>query len=438
MLWLYNTATSLSAPFLRYWLKRRMRKGREDPERLDERMGHPSATRPDAKLIWIHAASVGEAQSMLVLIDYLHERDEQLHFLVTTGTRTSAEIMTQRLPQTARHQFVPLDHPNWVRRFLDHWRPDLGLWTESELWPNMLRAVDERDIPAALLNARLSPRSYKRWQRLGKTAQRLLNVFDLILAQDEEQADYFRKLGARHVEISESLKYAAAPLPVADDAYKPIAERIGARPCWLFASTHDGEEDLAARVHAELADKYPDLLTMIVPRHPERRDDIAAILASHGLNYRMRGAAHQLPRDETQIYVADTLGELGLFYKLAPIAVIGRSFSRDGGGGHNPVEAAHFDCAIVHGADVQNLQQLYDAMDKAGATLPVDAPDNLAKTIDKLLSDEDGRAAIQNRAHDFAAARRKALPRVLDKLKPVFERAGIAPPRHTNRADMED
>ena len=403
-----------------------MRKGREAPERLSERMGHPSAERPDNKLIWVHAASVGEAQSMLVLIDYLHQMDEGLNFLVTTGTRTSAQIMHHRLPQTATHQFMPLDHPRWVRRFLDHWRPDMALWTESELWPNMLAEIGNRAIPAALLNARLSPRSVKRWQRFGEAAGHLLHVFDIILAQDEDQADYFHTLGARHVDVTESLKYAAAPLPVNTEDYQRVRQRIGERPCWLFASTHAGEEDLAARVHTALMDKYPDLLTIIVPRHPERRDEIAATLDSHDLDYRLRSAAHQPPRDETQIYVADTLGELGLFYKLAPVAVIGRSFSQDGGGGHNPVEAAHFDCAIVHGPNVQNLQQLYDAMDSAGATLPVQESAGLARTIDKLLGDTEGRAAIQNRAHDFAAARRKALPRVLDKLSPVFEKAGIA------------
>ena len=433
MLGLYRTAMSLSTPLLRYWLMRRMRLGREDPERVDERMARPSANRPEGRLIWLHGASVGEAQSMLVLINYLHQKDDSLHFLVTTGTRTSAQIMDQRLPQTAIHQFVPLDHPRWVRRFLNHWRPDLALWTESELWPNLLQAIEERDIPAALLNARLSPRSFKRWQRLDKPARVLLNIFEIILAQEEEQLRHFTALGARHVAISESLKYAAAPLPVNNADYKRMRDSIGARPCWLFASTHDGEEDLAAQVHTSLRDKYPDLLTMIVPRHPERREAIARSLKGYDINYRLRSAAHKTPQEDTDVYVADTLGELGLFYKLAPIAVIGRSFSRDGGGGHNPVEAAHFDCAIVHGPNIQNLSQIYHMMEKADATLPVHNALDLTRTIDKLLGNEDGRAAIQNRAYDFANARRKALPRVMEKLGPLFEKADIPVPRHNNR-----
>ena len=407
-----------SAPFLRLLLSRRARRGKEDPARLPERMGAPGRQRPPGPLLWLHAASVGEAQSALILLDALMARDPALHVLVTTGTLTSAGLMERRLPPRAFHQYVPLDHPAWVRAFLDHWRPDRVLWLESELWPNMLAAIHARGIPAALVNARLSPRSVRRWQYLRGTIAGMLSAFSVILAQTDKDAENFRALGAVNVITTGNLKYAAAPLPIDDTALAALIGAIRARPVWVYASTHDGEEDLACRLHAALRPALPGLLTIVVPRHPERRDAIATTIMRHGLSARLR-VSGGLPQDGDDIYVADTMGELGLFYRVAAVACIGRSFSNDGGGGHNPIEAAQLGCAVLHGPHVQNLQSLFDDMNHEGAALRLSDETAFAEQLRRLLTDSRACDALRERGAAFVLTKAQILPRILDALSPL-------------------
>lgn len=419
---LYQAITGKSGPFLRFLLTRRARKGKEDPARLPERMGKPGRPRPAGPLLWLHAASVGEAQSALILLDALMARDPALHVLLTTGTVSSAGLMARRLPARAIHQYVPLDHPSWVAAFLDHWRPDRVLWMESELWPNMLAAIRARRIPAALVNARLSPRSVRRWQNLRGVVAELLSTFAVILAQTEEDAENFRRLGAPRVTVTDNLKYAAAPLPLDDSALPALFAAVGARPLWVYASTHNGEEDLACRLHKALAVQMPDLLTIIVPRHPERRAAIAETCARHNLASRLRSTGGA-PQAGDAIYIADTMGELGLFYRLAPVACIGRSFSNDGGGGHNPIEAAQLGCAVIHGPHVQNLQNLFDDMNKAGAALRLTGEADFEAQLRRLLTDHAACDALRDRGAHFVMAKAQILNRVVGDLSPVLAAA---------------
>lgn len=411
-----------SGPFLRFLLSRRARKGKEDPARLPERMGTPGHPRPPGPLLWLHAASVGEAQSALILLDALLARDPALHVLVTTGTVSSAGLMTRRLPARALHQYAPLDHPAWVASFLDHWRPDHVLWMESELWPNMLAAIRARKIPAALVNARLSPRSVRRWQKLRGAIAELLSTFAVILAQTDEDAANFRSLGAPHVTVTDNLKYAAAPLPLDDAALPALFTAVGARPLWVYASTHDGEEDLACRLHKSLAAQLPDLLTIIVPRHPDRRAAIAETCTRHGLTARLRSTGGA-PQNGDAVYIADTMGELGLFYRLAPVACIGRSFSNDGGGGHNPIEAAQLGCAVIHGPHIQNLQALFDEMNKAGAALRLSDEADFETQLRRLLTDSTTCDALRERGANFVMTKAQILNRVVGDLSPVLAAA---------------
>lgn len=418
----YAAITRRSGPFLRFLLRRRARRGKEDPARMGERMGQPGLPRPAGDLVWLHAASVGEAQSALILLSALLARDPALHVLVTTGTVSSAALMARRLPPRTMHQFIPLDHPEWVRSFVDHWRPDRVLWMESELWPNMLAAIKARGIPAALVNARLSDRSFRRWNRARPTINTLLSAFTVILAQTDNDAAHFRALGARNVIVTDNIKYAAAPLPLEDAALAQLFAAIGARPVWVYASTHDGEEDMACRLHRRLREKIPGLLTVIVPRHPERRDAIMALCAGHGLNTAQRSTG-ALPRRHDDIYLADTLGELGLFYRIAPVACIGRSFSSDGGGGHNPIEAAQLGCAVIHGPHVQNLAALFDEMNAAQAALRLSDEDHFAATLEHLLTDGRACDSLRERGAAFVGAKARILPLVLDNLQPVMAAA---------------
>lgn len=422
---LYRSLTGLSAPALRLGLRLRMGRGKEDEARIGERMGQPGMARPRGKLVWFHAASVGESQSTLVLIDAILRMDPDVSVLVTTGTVTSAAIMEQRLPPRALHQFYPLDHPEWVENFLNHWQPDMAIWMESELWPNMLHSLRRRHVHCVLVNGRLSPRSFQRWMRARNFINRILLGFDLILAQTEQDADHFRKLGAINVRVRDNIKYSALPLPCDDGDLNTLKKAISLRPRWLYASTHDGEEELACDLHRALMRDFPDLLTIIVPRHPNRRDDIAAQCAGNGLNIAFRGTGKTPPQADTHIYIADTLGELGLFYRLSPMAVIGRTFSHDGGGGHNPIEAAQLGCAVLHGPMTQNLSSIFDEMDSAGAAIQTDTPQALEAALRRLLSSTVELDRAQESATAYAGGRNALLQAVLDDIKPGLVDAGI-------------
>lgn len=402
-----------------------MRRGKEDEARLPERMGSSVIPRPAGKILWFHAASVGEAQSTLILVNALLERYPLLHVLVTTGTVTSATLMQQRLPQRAIHQYYPLDHPGWVKSFLDHWQPDLILWMESELWPNMLREIRVRNIHCVLINARMSPRSYSRWKHFPETVAGLLSAFDLCLAQTPEDAESFLKLNAVNVRVRDNLKYAADPLPCDELQLARLKEATQGRPLWVYASTHAGEEKLACDLHRELRDLIPGLLTLIVPRHPERRRDVMKSCNEAGLVARLRTQDHIMPQDTDDIYIADTLGELGLFYRLCPITCIGRSFSSDGGGGHNPIEAAQLGSAVLHGPNVQNLAQIFAEMDEAGAALAVATPEAFRNALQIFFTAPQALEALRAKGIAFAKDKAESLPHILNDIQPYLVDAGI-------------
>lgn len=416
----YEKATRAAAPLLKQLLARRVKTGKEDPARLNERMGIPSRPRPEGPLIWIHAASVGEAQSALILIDAIGKLHGNGHILVTTGTVSSANLMQTRLPPAAFHQYAPLDHPGWVESFLDHWRPGLALWMESELWPNTITALHKRRVPVILVNARLSDRSFAKWRLLKKTIFPVLDCFSLILAQTPKDEDHFKTLGANHVFVTDNLKYSASPLPCDPLALSALKAAVDNRPVWVYASTHAGEEDLACRVHKTLKETIPNLLTVIVPRHPARRDDIASVCFSHGLKFRLRSHHTALPAIDDDIYIADTMGELGLFYTLCPVAMIGRSFSDDGGGGHNPIEAAQLGCAVLTGPNNQFQQQIYDDMAVNDAVMELSTEDDLTNALETLLTDPQNRHALQEQSTLFARKKAHVVDAVMEKIAPVL------------------
>ena len=418
MLQIYKHISGNAEPLFNALLSSRARKGLELPERLPERRGVAGLTNPGGPLVWVHAASVGEAQSALILVTRLREKNPGLHILMTTGTVSSAGLMQKNLPPGVIHQFYPLDHPGWTKSFLDHWRPSLVLWMESELWPNMLAEIKKRGIPAVLVNARLSDRSFRRWSWVRSSAREILSAFKLVLAQGESEAARYKTLGASAAFATGNLKYSAAPLRFNDTDLQILAAAIGARPLWLYASSHKGEEALACRVHTALKNIFPDLLTVIVPRHPNRRDEIAETCRAHGLAFILRGETKNPPTPDTDIYVADTFGELGLFYRLAPLALIGRSFSDDGGGGHNPIEAAQLNCAVLYGPNVQYQKDLFSGMTAAGAARPVQNESELTTAIQTLLSSPEQCAALQRTGYEFVRTQGAVADTVINAIDP--------------------
>lgn len=427
--WIYKKTMVLGTPFIKTILARRIKSGKEDPERINERKGEASLPRPSGPLIWIHVASVGEAQSIMSMVNLLLDQNKQLNILVTSVTRTSAQVLAQKLPERAFHQYAPVDHPDWIRKFLDHWEPNMALWVESELWPTMLTFLKKRHIPAALLNAHMSPNSHRNWKRAPDFARNLLSVFLVILAQSKQDAGYYSEFNSHSVVVTDNIKYAAKPLAYNEDDYAHLKAAIQNRPVWLYASSHDGEEDLAAQVHKLLSAQFPDLLTIIAPRHPDRRADALEAVQSNGLKATLRGQNKTLPSPDDQVYIVDTMGELGLLYKLSPLALIGRSFSTDGGGGHNPIEAALHNSAVLHGPWVQNSTELYKEMDEAGAALEIETPDKLAPAIAELLANPDKLSELQKSGREFAQTKADVLKKVIEELEPVFLEAHLPAPK---------
>ena len=355
---------------------------------------------------------------MLALIERLVRERPALHILVTTGTVTAARLLETRLPSRAWHQFAPVDLPRWITRFLDHWHPDLALWVESELWPNLVLETQARGVPMVLLNGRLSARSYVRWQWLPGLIRPVLGAFALCLAQDHKQAERLRSLGAGKIAVAGDLKAAADALPVDALQLENLRQQIGRRPVWLAASTHAGEEEIIADVHRELTLIRPDLLTIIVPRHPGRGDLIARMLTDRGLRPARRRHGEPIT-GWTDIYLADTMGELGLFYAVAGIAFVGGSLVAKGG--HNPFEAARLDCAVLHGPDVGNCAGMAAELDAAGAAETVSNAGELAAAVSALLADPHLRAERAAAGRRVATAGVGVLDVVLARLVPWLD-----------------
>jgi 3-deoxy-D-manno-octulosonic-acid transferase len=389
----YQLGSALGTPIASQLLMRRQKRGKEHPERLSERLGQASMPRPKGPLIWVHGASVGEMLAAISLIERLRARDFAV--LVTSGTVTSAALAEQRLPSGVLHQFIPLDAPRFVSRFLDHWRPGLALFVESDLWPNLICSSAKRKIPMIIINGRLSERSFKRWRRLPGVIAALLNRFDLCLAQSAADAERYTKLGAPRVNATGNLKL-DVPAPPADEAaLRRLRDIIGKRPVVVAASTHAGEETAFIGAHRRLRAKFPALLTIIVPRHPARGESIADSAKAAGLAVALRSRRTQ-PMPDIGVYIADTLGELGLMYRLAPIVFMGGSLASHGG--QNPIEAIRLGAAIIHGPHVWNFAEIYAALDAARGAQPVADEEALAAQLGAWLADPAARQAAAEAA----------------------------------------
>jgi 3-deoxy-D-manno-octulosonic-acid transferase len=376
---LYRLASGLAEPLAPMLLRRRAQRGKEDPARLGERLGHASRKRPDGPLVWLHGASVGEALSLLALIDDLSTARPDLNILVTAGTRTAADLLSKRLPANALHQYLPVDGPAATRRFIDHWRPDLGVFVESEIWPNLLLAAERQGGRMALLSAKLSDASLSGWSRLSAAAQRLFGVFDLLMAQDARAAGRLESLGVTVAGIAD-MKFGADPLPVDETALAEVRTAIGARPVILAASTHPGEDEAVLSAFATQPDGP---LLVIVPRHPERGPAVAALAKREGLTVSLQSWGE--PIGAERVRVADAMGELGLWFRVASLTVVGGSLV-DGIGGHNPLEPARLGCPAISGPYVENWQGAYGELLLADATALVPAeglPDWFAAGADK-------------------------------------------------------
>jgi 3-deoxy-D-manno-octulosonic-acid transferase len=413
LLELYRGATRLGGPLIEAQLRRRVERGKEDRLRWPERLGAASLARPDGPLLWLHAASIGESRSLLPLIEALLAGRAALQVLVTTGTATSAALMREQLPARARHQFAPVDRPQAWRAFFEHWRPQLGVLVESELWPNLILEARARSLPLALINGRMSERSFRRWLLLPASAARLFGGFALCLAQSDVDRARLAALGVRQATTVGNLKYAAAPLPADPAMLAELAAAIGERPVWLAASTHPGEETLVLEAHRRLAERLPDLLTVVAPRDPTRGDALADAIRCRGFQLAQRSRGEPLSA-ACEICLADTLGELGLLYRLAWVALVGGSLVPHGG--QNPLEPARLGCPTLLGPCTHNFAAIAAHLVRAGAARRVADRTELLAVLGALLPDRAarGRMAAQGRAvaDEVAIAGQETLARL--------------------------
>ncbi len=410
---LYRTATWIGRPAIEILLRRRIGRGREDPNRIPERQGVASCRRPDGEVIWIHAASVGEANSCLRVIERLLASHPDRTVLLTTGTVTSARMVESRLPDRSIHQYYPVDHGPWVERFLDHWRPDAAIWVESELWPNMICQAADRNIPLALINARMSDRSERNWRLGGGFLRHLLSRFTLCLAQTPREAECFNRLGARNAVYIGNLKYSAVPPPVDSAVLTAMLAAVAGRTVWLAASTHPGDEALAIDVHKRMVSDHPGLLTVIALRHPHRLADAEALVSDAGLSASCR-SRDSLPAPDSSVFIVDTVGEMGLFYRLCPVVLVCGTFG--GLGGHNPIEPAMLGCAILHGPDMRNFETVADDLKNAQAAIAVRDATETAQAVSSLLANPDKAQAMAQAARAVAAENASVIDRVMDRI----------------------
>jgi 3-deoxy-D-manno-octulosonic-acid transferase len=411
----YRRLAAVAKPFVPLLMSNRLRRGKELAERLHERRGETDLPRPDGPLVWMHAASVGEMLAVIPVVE--HVLDRGLEVLVTSGTVTSAQLAEWRLPQGAIHQFVPYDAPQFVARFLDHWRPSMALFAESDLWPNLIVATAERGVPLILLNGRLSERSFARWRRMPRAISALLHHFDLCLAQSVADAGRLGDLGAPRILTTGNLKL-DVPAPPADaEALASMQAAVDGRPVVAAASTHPGEEKIIVDVHRRLHQSFPDLLTLVVPRHPERGPGVVEIANAAGLNAVARSHGY-LPGAGTDVYVADTIGELGIVYRVAPVVFMGGSLVRHGG--QNPIEAAKLGSAILHGPHVWNFADLYAELDRSEGAAEVADVGKLTARLGAWLTDKTARQAAADAALRTVEALSGARNRTLAALEPYL------------------
>jgi len=393
---LYEAAMAAASPLAGPILAGRALRGKEDPARLGERLGRASRPRPGGPLVWMHGASVGEGLSLLPLVSHFRHVRPDASVLVTTGTRASAELLGERLPQGAFHQYAPVDTPGAVARFIGHWRPTVGVIVESELWPNLILAARASGASLALVSARMSDESLRTWRRAPSAASAIMGAFDLTLARDEAAATRFRALGAR-VDGMADMKLGAPPLPVDGCELAALRTAFADRPVILAASTHPGEEALILRRFGAVA---PAARLIIAPRHIGRGVEVDRLARAEGFSVARR-ASGEAP-GETRVYVADTLGDLGLWYRLAGLAVLGGSLA-PGVGGHNPLEAARLGCPFVAGPHVENWP-VYADLEQRGATRLISADDAWDEIFRQAVADPAPLQAMAAQAREWVEA----------------------------------
>lgn len=421
---LYRFATDILGPFLPLWVSSRAKKGKEDPDRKTERYGTASQPRPQGPLIWMHGASVGECTMLLPLITKLKNTRPDINILITSGTVTAAKLMRERLPESTIHQYVPLDRHKYVSAFLDHWQPTIGVWSESEIWPNMIIEANTRGIKMALINARMSEKSLSGWAKRKTTAEAIFSRFDVILAADKPTGDSLGWFTSRDIPVTGNLKDAALPLPAAEEELRHMQEMVTDRPVWCAASTHAGEDEIILRAHKEVLTAHPNALLILAPRHPERREEILSLIHSASYKAAVRSQKDKMNTD-IQVYLFDTIGEMGLAYRLSALTFVCGSLVK-GLSGHNPLEPARLGSAVMTGGHIASFADIYNTMFKFNAARRILSAEIIGKEAAALLGTPSQLSDMQNNAIRFAESRNDVLSFVWSQLIPLLPKKRLS------------
>lgn len=413
---IYNGLVRVLYPIaIRRYIEKRKKLGKEDLKRFNERVGRPTMKRPEGRLIWLHGASVGESISMLPLINRLLEIYSDAHVMVTTGTTTSAEVMAKRLPERAFHQYLPIDNTAFTTRFVKYWQPNIALWFESEFWPAMLSSIKRRNIPLILINGRISNKTFKRWQQFEFVIKELLSCFTSCLGQSEEDAYRLRVLGAKDAICLGNLKYAGLPIPIDEQKRADIVKQIGDRTLWLVSSTHNDEEFKIGKYLKDLQNKHEGLLTLIAPRHPHRGVEIRDKLRDeYNFNVSLRSLGEKIT-EKTDIYIADTIGEMGIWYDISPIVFIGGSLIPHGG--QNFMEPSRCRDAVIVGPHMHNFTDAMNRAKKSDAVIQVNDVIELIDMVDQLLTNKELLEAKRSLAYNWAMGEAKVLDGIVEKIQ---------------------
>ena len=411
-------------PIVGPYLAIRATKGKEEHSRRSERYGRAKVARPEGPLVWVHAASVGETSAVIPLIS--HIAGKGIKVVLTTGTVTSAKLAAERLGEKIIHQYVPLDLKPAVSNFLSFWKPDLALIAESEIWPMTILELGARHVPQILVNGRLSDRSFAAWKGRAYLAEALFENLSHVIAQSEVDGSRFAELGARPVTVSGNLKADTTPPPADPKELARLAAMVGRRPVWAAISTHEGEEDIVGEVHKLVEVKHPGLMTILVPRHPERAQAIVQMLQAKGLRTASRSSGDAIAAD-TQVYIGDTIGEMGLYLRLTEIAFVGRSLTATGG--QNPLEPAALGTAVLSGQNVQNFRDSYKRLIADGNARLVKDKDMLAAAVSYLLGNPEVRHKMAdaglNAVNDMQGSLNKTMATLEPYIQPLIVKARL-------------
>lgn len=422
MLKIYQIITVLAAPLIRLYLFKRKTKGKEDKARFKERLGYASQQRQTGHLVWVHAASAGESISVLPLIEKISTAYPNSNFLITTGTVNSAKVVANMLPKRTAHQYVPVDILPCVRRFLNYWRPDIALFVESEIWPNLITQT-AKYCPLFMVNGRVSKKSFENWQKYGNFSQQVFSSFTKCFVQSDGDANYIKALGAVDVKNVGNIKYDAQPLPYDAQKMEELNTMIKGRKLWLAASTHkehgEAEEVMAAEIHKEIKKQYPDLLTIIAPRHPARKSEILSELVPLGVNVAVRSDGQKI-MPKTDIYLADTMGELGLFYRLANVVFIGGSLVARGG--HNPLEPARLGCSIIVGKYTFNFTEINSEFMEKNAMMVAESTNALKTEILDLFENQEKATRLSSAALKLVQEKTGILDGIIQEIAPYIKK----------------